>query len=104
MTKFVNKPPVDEITVEAVTIDETIQTDQKIRLIKMDIEGAEYQALVGARKTIQREKPGLAISIYHNPEDYYRLADLIKGYVPEYNLAVRHHKERHVDTVLYAWV
>ena len=102
--KFFSTKPVREFKVEAVAIDEILPVDRKVRLIKMDIEGAEYAALLGAKKTIQREKPGLAISIYHNPKDYYRLADLIRSYVPEYNLAVRHHKDRHVDTVLYAWV
>lgn len=95
---------VEQVRVEATTIDEVIPDTEKVRYIKMDIEGAEYAALMGARRTIMREKPGLAISIYHNACDYYRLAELILEYVPAYRLAVRHHKDRHVDTVLYAWI
>lgn len=104
ITRFEYINPIRKFEVEAVQIDDVIRDDEKIRYIKMDIEGAEYEALIGAEKTIKREKPGLAISIYHNTNDYYRLADLILHYIPEYKLAVRHHKARHVDTVLYAWV
>lgn len=103
-TKFRTKKPVKQITVNAEKIDNLISCSDQVRYIKMDIEGAELEALQGAEQTIKREKPGLAISIYHNPEDYYRLAELILKMVPEYKLAVRHHKYKHVDTVLYAWI
>lgn len=102
--KYTKKKPVSQIDVRCVSIDETIPNGETVRYIKMDIEGSEYDALIGAKKTIRREKPGLAISIYHNAEDYYRLALLIKRFVPEYKLAVRHHKDKHQDTVLYAWI
>lgn len=103
-TRCVSDEKCDRIEVETCVIDEVIPESESVRYIKMDVEGAEYETLVGAKSTIKREKPGLAISIYHNAEDYYRLAELILSYVPEYHLAVRHHKTRHVDTVLYAWV
>ncbi len=104
ITKYTSVAPVQQLSVDAIKIDDVISSEEKIRYIKMDIEGAEYQALQGARQTIIHNKPGLAISIYHNPADYFRLAKLIKQYVPEYKLAVRHHKDKHVDTVLYAWI
>lgn len=94
----------NKFDIETRAVDDMIPETEKVRLIKMDIEGAEYAALIGARRTILREKPGLAISIYHNACDYHRLAELVLEYVPEYKLAVRHHKDRHVDTVLYAWI
>lgn len=103
-TAIICPNPKDAITVNTVAIDDVISSNDNIRYIKMDIEGAEYQALVGAKQTIIKNRPGLAISIYHNPADYYRLAELILEYVPDYKLAVRHHKNLHVDTVLYAWI
>lgn len=103
-TKFSHSEPVRKLEVEAVRIDDVIRDDEPVRYIKMDIEGAEYEGLIGAERTIKRERPGLAISIYHNVNDYYRLAELILNYIPEYKLAVRHHKDKHVDTVLYAWI
>lgn len=102
-TKFKYAVPISTFEVEAVRIDDIIEKET-VRYIKMDIEGAEYEALTGAKNTIIRERPALAISIYHNACDYYRIAELILSYVPEYKLAVRHHKARYVDSVLYAWI
>lgn len=103
-TKYSSVSEVKRFSVDAIAIDEVITSSEKIRYIKMDIEGAEYQALLGAKQVIKRDKPGLAISIYHNAVDYFRLAEQIKQFVPEYKLAIRHHKDKHVDTVLYAWI
>ena len=102
-TKYKYEDPINTFDVSSCTIDGVV-LQEKVKLIKMDIEGAEYEALLGAEKTIKTNKPGLAISIYHNAMDYYRIAELILHFVPDYNLSIRHHKTRHVDTVLYAWV
>lgn len=72
--------------------------------IKMDIEGAEYQALIGAEKTIKKNKPKLAICIYHSDLDMIRLAELIHSWVPEYKLCVRQHSNCICETVLYAFL
>jgi len=69
--------------------------------IKMDIEGAELNALKGAEKTILRDKPKLAICIYHSDEDMIRIAEYIRKLVPEYKLYVRHYGFI-TETVLYA--
>jgi len=94
----------EEVEVDVSTIDALIPKDEKVTQIKMDIEGGEYAALLGARETILRCKPKLAISLYHSGEDYYRLPLLIKEMVPEYKIAVRHHHKRHVDTDMYCWI
>ena len=102
-TKFRYARQVKQLEVPTRTIDQTIPKEEEITLIKMDIEGAEYEALTGARETILRWQPALAISLYHNAEDYWRIILFLKELVPEYRMAVRHHKIRHADTVLYAW-
>ena len=77
---------------------------EKVSFIKMDIEGAELNALKGAEKTILRNKPKLAICIYHSDEDMIRIAEYVRGLVPEYKLYVRHHYHYPCpgETVLYA--
>ena len=77
---------------------------EKVTFIKMDIEGAEMNALKGAEKTILRDKPKLAICIYHSEEDMICIAEYIHNLVPEYKLYVRQHNSYPIiyETVLYA--
>ena len=85
-----------------MSVDETVDPADKITMIKMDIEGSELEALKGAKKTIQRDKPKLAICIYHKPEDMADIPLYIKELVPEYKLYIRHHSNFATETVLYA--
>jgi FkbM family methyltransferase len=59
------------IPVPMTTIDRLVSDLKlpKVDVIKMDIEGAEREALKGARETIARFKPRLAIGSYHMPDD-----------------------------------
>lgn len=52
--------------------------------IKMDIEGAEHDALFGARKCITEYRPDLAICLYHRIQDMWELPLIIKSFCPEY--------------------
>ena len=70
--------------------------------IKMDIEGSEMDALKGAKETIQKNHPKLAICIYHSNEDMLRIPEFIHELVPEYELYIRAHTMGIAETVLYA--
>lgn len=70
----------------------------------MDVEGSEMVALEGAKKTISKYKPKLAISVYHKPEDVLEIANYILKMVPEYNFILRHYTDGSNETVLYATV
>lgn len=87
--------------VGAVALDDVLG-DKKVTFIKMDIEGAETEALYGAEEIIAKQKPRLAISIYHKPEDIFTIPRLILEYNPEYKLYLRHYSFSDYDTVLYA--
>lgn len=91
-----------EDSVEVVPIDEVIHPEDRITFIKMDVEGAELESLKGAVKTIQKDRPKLAICIYHKPEDMVEIPLFIKQLVPEYRLYVRLHANDGSETVLYA--
>jgi len=71
-------------------------------MIKMDIEGAEINALKGAKHIIQYTMPDLAICVYHKISDLWRIPNMLKQWVPEYKFYMRNHKERTLETVLYA--
>jgi hypothetical protein len=70
--------------------------------IKMDIEGAEFNALKGAERTIRKHKPKLAVCVYHKAEDLITIPQYIKSLVPEYKLYFRAHLPGPFDYVLYA--
>lgn len=71
-------------------------------LIKMDIEGAEYDAIQGAKHTIAACRPGLAISAYHLYDDLWRLGLAINEIVDDYDFYLRCHAYSSFETVLYA--
>lgn len=81
---------------------DTLLKDVDVTFIKMDIEGAELEALKGAEKTIKQKKPKLAISVYHKPEDFLTIPKLIHDFAPDYKLYMRHYSIFSVETVLYA--
>jgi FkbM family methyltransferase len=68
--------------------------------IKMDIEGAELDALRGAERLIDRDHPKLAISVYHKPEDIWEIPHHILRRHPGYKLYLRQHAV-FTETVCY---
>ncbi len=84
------------------SIDEYF-SKQPISFLKADIESFEWNLLAGAKKVIQRDRPKLALCIYHNPYDMYRIALKVKEICPDYRLAIRQHYCEVGETVLYAY-
>ena len=72
-------------------------------LIKMDIEGAELEALQGAQRIISTYRPKLAICVYHRPEDLFSIPLYLKELNPEYHFKLRKHSQTVYETVLYAY-
>ncbi len=71
--------------------------------IKMDIEGAEHEALSGAATTIREQHPALAISVYHCPDDLWRLPLLVDSIAPGvYDYYLRLEGHWGLETVCYA--
>ena len=87
--------------VHVVSIDDYF-INLKIDMIKMDIEGCEMDALTGAMKTIYRDRPILAICIYHKFYDLTEiplfLMDRLKSL--RYEFMIRHYSGA-TETVLY---
>lgn len=71
-------------------------------LIKMDIEGSEREALLGAADVIRRKKPRLMICAYHKPEDIYDLPQTILKIREDYRLTLWQIGESYWDLILYA--
>ncbi len=76
---------------------------EDVTFIKMDVEGAEMKALMGAQNIIISKRPKLAICIYHMPpEDFWEIPIYIKSLVPEYKIFIRHYNFDILDTICYA--
>ena len=67
----------------------------------MDIEGAEYEAILGCINIIKKCSPTLAISVYHSISDFWRIPFLVLSINPNYKLFVRHYTETGYETVMY---
>lgn len=71
-------------------------------IVKMDIEGAEYDALTGAQAIISRAKPRLSICLYHRHDDLLRIPRLIDSFRGDYSFHLRHQSTSATDTILVA--
>lgn len=78
--------------------------DIEVGFIKLDIEGNEVNAIKGARETIVRDKPFLAICVYHKKGDILAIMDLIHNLEPSYRFWLRDYSITGKETVLYAAV
>ncbi len=74
----------------------------RVDFIKMDIEGAEFDALTGAQQTIREWRPRLAISVYHRHDDLVRIPALLVSLEPRYDLYLEHYTIDVGETILYA--
>lgn len=90
-----------DIEVEQVPLDDLLQGEEPT-YIKMDIEGAEFGALQGARNLIRKSQPLLAVCLYHTPIDFWRIPLLIHELAPDHSVFIRPHVEDGWDLVAYA--
>lgn len=77
-------------TVPVTTLD-AVAAGRAATLIKMDVEGAEVQALTGGKETLQKFLPRLFIAAYHYDVDLFRLPLLLKAIAPQYEIYLRKH-------------
>ena len=89
------------VKVECVPIDELFE-NKPLTFLKMDIEGAEFDSLLGARKVIERDRPVLAICLYHTQNDLWRIPLLVREMLPEHQLFLRAYEGDGFQTVLFA--
>jgi FkbM family methyltransferase len=89
----------DEVTV--VSLDDFFADRSSPTLIKMDVEGAEADAILGATQLLVRSAPKLAISVYHYATDIWNIPLLIKQINPRYRIWLRHYSNDIDDTVCY---
>ncbi len=66
--------------------------EAKIDYIKYDVEGSEFEALLGSHETIERSKPSMSVSLYHKSGDIFYLVNYLKEKYPDYKFYLRRTK------------
>lgn len=98
-----SSPVSDEFdTIKTVQLDKFLR-NEKVSFIKMDIEGEEYNALIGAKNIITEQRPRLAISVYHRNDDILKIPELLLELNPDYKFCMRHYSILTNETILYAY-
>ncbi len=88
--------------VQIVRLDDTIS---EVSFIKLDIEGAELDALIGSSKLIKNFKPKIAVCIYHKFEHLWQIIIFLNSLRNDYKFSIRYHSIDNILTelVLYAY-
>ena len=89
-----------EIEIAVCRIDDEVT--EPVTLLKLDIEGAELDALDGARETLRRNVPKLAVAVYHRPGDILAIPAFVEALDRKQRLYLRHHTGFHYDTTFYS--
>ena len=79
-----------ETIISMRSLDSVLSGD-KVTYVKYDVEGAEFEALLGSKEAIRTHKPKLFCAVYHRNEDLFRIPLLIAELNPGYKLYLRHY-------------
>jgi hypothetical protein len=90
------------MVVPTTTIDQVADIQEEpITMIKLDINGVEYEALRGAAETIKKHHPFIAVKL-HTKENLWRIPMLLKRINPDIKLYLRQRNYMSMMLVLYA--
>jgi len=87
------------VTINVDRLDDVLH--EKPTFIKLDIEGGESEAILGASKTILNSHPRLAVAVYHSAGDFWRLPKQILSIRDDYEIYLRHYTECIYETIMF---
>lgn len=87
--------------IQVKALDDVLE-GKEATYIKLDVEGAEMEALKGMKNTIMKYKPRLAVCLYHKVEDFIEIPEYIFSLRKDYKFYIRNHSPYGIETVLYA--
>jgi FkbM family methyltransferase len=88
--------------VEVVPLQGILEESGAAMYLKLDIEGAELEALKGAEGLLRRSRPLLAMSVYHRPDDLWNLPLYIQSLDLGHRFFLRTQGEDGMDLICYA--
>jgi hypothetical protein len=89
------------VEVQCCRLDDVLGS-QVPTYIKMDIEGAELDAIQGARQTVKQNQPLLAVCVYHVQDHLWKIPLAIHEANPDYRYFLRPYMPECWETVCYA--
>ncbi|MCL2300164.1 MAG: FkbM family methyltransferase [Firmicutes bacterium] len=96
--------PTGKGAIEVDTLDHVLEGLPElppVTYIKIDVEGADLDVLYGARQTILKHRPRIAVSIYHSREHMLAIPEYLRALCPAYEFYVRHYSCNEGETILY---
>ena len=96
----------DDINNNLISIDSFVALNQlDVGLIKLDVEGQEFNVISSAKKTIMSHRPVLLISIYHTGKDFFEIKPLLEDWLQDYSFSIRRYNPLTLvsDILLLAW-
>lgn len=93
-----------DVAISVIGLDQLLGDCDGRIFIKMDIEGSEMDALIGASKTISRIHPCLAICVYHKETDLIEIPQYVEAVAGHgvYEYYLRFHGLDLAELVFYA--
>jgi len=104
ITALTSQKKLNSVKYKTLSIDDFMYSNKikKIDYIKMDIEGCELRTLQGAKETLIKYKPKLAIAAYHKKEDCYKISKFLNELNIGYKFYFASYTSNFTDTVIYA--
>lgn len=81
------------------TLDQVV--DERVTFIKMDLEGWEMKALAGAQRHISKNRPKLALAVYHQAADFRFIYEYVSAFNHGYKMYLRHYTQGWSETVMF---
>lgn len=98
---------VGGVPVQVKTIDKwAADNGRTVDYIKGDLEGFELKVLKGAAEIIKRDKPKIALTVYHNGNDWQEMLAYLRKLVPNYQYKVKgisYNGGQSRPTMLHCW-
>src|SRR5260221_773458 len=91
-----------ENKIKVINLDKFLSDKIIPTFIKLDLEGVDYNALIGMKNILSTYQPKLAISVYHTSTDLWKIPLLIRKINPNYKFFLRHYSETLHETICYA--
>lgn len=87
----------------SISIDDFVSDNaiDRVDFIKFDIEGEERNAIDGAVNTIRRDKPSMAVSIYHLPDDPFVISEKVLDICGDYKMYLKGVCKNYGEIILF---